>query len=390
LLFSKREWVIFDLVGGAWLTFRSDDDCLCLKDMSIDSNQFNRLPPNQVLTQKFPVVGEKVSDPGEIVLSHWRLGIWNDGTSLGSFSFDVIRDLPSEQLLTDIHCVTGWSRLNASFQGLRLASLLDRLEIKVPESARFIRFEAYSSRGHDTSLPILTALEDAWLVHSFDGKPITPEHGFPLRLVVPSRYFYKSLKWLKSIQFLEDDRLGFWERTTGYHNEADPWKEQRLDARRFSNRAECEQFKQLSDFNAYRSVDGDPKVIVQADFSGWNPLTRDLHGLQLKSCDFSHAQLQGVDFRGANLTFGKFDGANLEGADLTGADLEGCDFSGANLQGARLHGCFLSAARFFRVDARTGLKTGLTHWDEMEMTCPDGLLEGQESYLKQLGVLKTD
>lgn len=355
--------------------------------MATPSHHSNRLPPNQVLTQKFPVVGEKMSEPVEIGLDRWRLKIWNLKSALGSFGFDVIHDLPSEELSADIHCVTGWSRFNSSFQGLRLASFLDRLGIKIPDTTRFMRFEAYSSRGHDTSLPVSVALEDAWLVHSFNGKPLTPEHGFPLRLVVPSRYFYKSLKWLKGIHFMENDQLGFWERTTGYHNEADPWKEQRLDATRFSSREECEQFKQLPDFHAYRSTGGDPKVIVQADFSGWNPLTRDLHGLHLKSCDFSHAQLKGVDFRLANLTFGKFHGANLEGVDLTGADLEGCDFSGAHLKGAQLHQCFLSAARFFNLDAKTGVKTGLVSWNQMEMKAPDGLLEDQEAYLKQLGVL---
>ena len=358
--------------------------------MSTQSSPSKRLPPNQVLTQKFPVVGEKVSNPAKIDLDGWRLEVCNDDAALGAFPFDVLRGMPSEELMADIHCVTGWSRFNASFQGWPLKSFLDHFDIRIPEATRFMRFEAYSSRGHDTSLPVSLALQDAWLVHAFDGKPLTPEHGFPLRLVVPSRYFYKSIKWLKSIHFVESDQLGFWERTTGYHNEADPWKEQRLDATRFSRQEECEQFKQLSDFGAYRAGQGDPdpKVIVQADFSGWDPLTRDLHGLHLKSCDFRHAQLKGVNFRGANLTFGRFHGANMEGVDLTGADLEGCDFSGASLKGAKLHGCFMSAARFFRTDPKSGEMTGLAHWEQLQVTNPDGLLEDQETYLKRLGVLK--
>ena len=355
--------------------------------MSTPTSLSKRLPPNQVLTQKFPVVGEKVSDPARIDLEGWRLEIRNGESVLGSFSFDAISDMPSEELAADIHCVTGWTRFNASFQGWPLESFLDWFDIRIPETSRFIRFEAYSSRGHDTSLPVSLAMKDAWLVHAFDGKPLTPEHGFPLRLVVPSRYFYKSLKWLKAIHFMEHDQLGFWERTTGYHNEADPWKEQRLDATRFSRREECEQFRQLSNFESYRSGEGDPKVIVQADFSDWNPLTRDLHGLHLKSCDFRGAHLKGVDFREANLTFGRFHGANLEDADLTGADLEGCDFSGAHLKGAKLHGCFMSATRFFRTDPQSSERTGLATWEQLSVAKPDGLLEDQETYLKRLGVL---
>jgi len=358
--------------------------------MSTQSSQSNRLPPHQVLTQKFPVVGEKVADPAKIDLDRWCLEVRNGESLLGSFSFDTLCDIPSEALLADIHCVTGWTRFNASFQGWPLQSFLDRFDIRIPETTRFMRFEAFSSRGHDTSLPVSLAMNDAWLVHAFGGKPLTPEHGFPLRLVVPSRYFYKSLKWLKAIHFMENDQLGFWERTTGYHNEADPWKEQRLDATRFSRREECEQFKQLSDFGAYRAGQGDPRVIVQADFSAWNPLTRDLHGLHLKSCDFRGAYLKGVDFRDANLTFGRFHGANLEDADLTGADLEGCDFSGANLKGAKLHGCFMSAARFFRADPKSGKEIALANWERLSVIRPDGLLEDQETYLKRLGVLEKE
>lgn len=356
--------------------------------MEVPSKFQNRVPPGQVQTGRFPVVGEKISEPPKIDLDAWRLELRVHDTLFQSYPFDVVRKLPTTSLLTDIHCVTGWTRLDANFQGVRFEDFLRHIDFIIPSTAKFVRFLAYSSRGHDTSMPVELALQDAWLIHSFDGRPLSPDHGFPLRVLVPSRYFYKSLKWLKAIEFLETDRLGFWERTTGYHNEADPWKEQRLDATRFSSKEECDRFRQLSDFDAYRSSEGEPKVIVRADFSDWDPMTRDLRGLHLKSCDFSNAQLKGADFRDANLTFGRFMGADLEGVDLTGADLEGCDFSGANLTGAKMHGCFLSAARFMSTENPSGSRIGLAKWDRLEVANPDGLLEEQETYLRQIGVLK--
>lgn len=355
--------------------------------MDADKLHHDRLPPGQVLTRKFPVVGEKVSEPPAIDLSSWRLEVTGSGELIAEFSYHEILDIPWETLKVDVHCVTGWSRMDTEFQGCLLSRFLTQNSIDIPQFSAFVRFLAYSSRGHDTTIPLDMALDEAWLVHSLDGNPLPPMHGFPLRVVVPSRYFYKSLKWVKRIQFLEKDRLGFWERTTGYHNEANPWKEQRLDATRFSSSEECESFKNLLTFEAYRHIEGDPRVIVRADFSGWHPLTRDLHGLHLKSCDFRNANFRDVNLREANLTFGKFDGAELTGANLTGADLEGCDFSGAIMDGAILDRNFLSAARFFDTKQQSGKLHGLKSWEGLKVTHPDGLLEAQEDYLRSLGVL---
>jgi hypothetical protein len=281
----------------------------------------------------------------------------------------------------------GLESMDTEFQGFLLRRFLSHHAIEVPLTCKFVRFLAYSSRGHDTTIPLTMALDEAWLIHSLDGNPLPHAHGFPLRVVVPSRYFYKSLKWVKRIEFLEEDRLGFWERTTGYHNEADPWKEQRLDATRFSSREECEAFKQLATFDEYRHTEGDPRVIVRANFSDWNPKTRDLSRLHLKSCDFSRGNFQGVNFREANLTFGKFEGADLSRADLTGADLEGCDFSGSILDGAIFDKNFLSAAKFCKSSNNSGEIKGLKSWAGLKVTNPDGLLEDQETYLDSLGVL---
>ncbi len=350
-------------------------------------HQPDRLPPGQVLTRRLPVVGEKVSNPPVIDPESWNLEIAGPSGMLGNFSYRDIMAMPCETLKMDVHCVTGWTRMQTEFQGFLMERFLIHHKITVPDTCRFVRFLAYSSRGHDTTIPLQIALEEAWMIHSLEAKPLPCAHGFPLRIVVPSRYFYKSLKWLKRIEFLESDRLGFWERTTGYHNEADPWKEQRLDATRFSSRKECEAFKELKSFDEYRSATGDPHVIVRADFSDWNPLTRDLHGLHLKSCDFSRANFRAVNLRGSNLTFGKFRDADLTGADLTGADLEGCDFTGAILDEAKLDGNFLSAARFCAPRRSSEKRLGLKSFKGLQVRNPDGLLEDQEAYLNSLGVL---
>ena len=248
---------------------------------------------------------------------------------------------------------------------------------EIKPSAKFIRFLAYSARNHDVSLPIDVALEDSWLVHSADGEPLSISRGYPLRVLTPSKYLYKSLKWLHRIEFMEEDRLGFWERASGYHNHADPWQEERLSAHRFTSVDETKAFKSLKDFSDYRGNEG--PVIVKADFRDWTPATKDLRGLKLKACNFAEADLSGCDFSGANLTLSKFQGANLEDADFTNADLEGADFDGAYLSRARFDRNFMSATTF---QSREGLKS----FQGMTVSSPDGLLESQVSYLGRLGV----
>src|SRR5207237_2164781 len=125
--------------------------------------------------------------------------------------------------------VTRWSKPAVPFVGISLADLLS--VCKPQSAARFVRFVSYSGRSHDTSLPLADALALETLVAwEADGRPLAADHGGAVRVVVPGRYFYKSLKWLRAIELLEHDRLGFWEREAGYHNEADPWREQRYIA----------------------------------------------------------------------------------------------------------------------------------------------------------------
>jgi DMSO/TMAO reductase YedYZ molybdopterin-dependent catalytic subunit len=132
--------------------------------------------------------------------------------------------LPQSVLTTDIHCVTRWSRFDTSFRGvhwLELATLA-----RPRPSARFVI--AHAEQGYTANLP-LEAIEadEAMIAWEADGEPLTPDHGWPLRLVVPGRYFWKSAKWLRGLEFLDHDERGFWERY-GYHNDADPWQEERF------------------------------------------------------------------------------------------------------------------------------------------------------------------
>ena len=158
----------------------------------------NDLPPGQTATKKFPVVGEQAPASEALDLDGWRLVIDGLVERPLAYTYAEIVALPQGELVADIHCVTSWSHFGMRLQGVPLAVVLERA-VPRPE-ARFVRFEAYSDRGHDTSLPLDLVLGDTWLIHSRDGEPLTPEHGWPLRTVTPSRYFYKSLKWVHRIE----------------------------------------------------------------------------------------------------------------------------------------------------------------------------------------------
>ncbi len=232
----------------------------------------------------------------------------------------------------DIHCVTRWSKPGVVFTGTPLTVLLGHA---IPtESARFVSFVARSERGHSTSLPLKTCIDLCPILATHaDGIPLDTPHGGPLRVVCPGKYFYKSVKWLERIELLSEDRLGFWEESAGYHNEADPWREER-----------------------YIAPDVLPKILERAlgnrdftglDLRGTDLRGRDLSGLRaagalLRDAHFEGARLVGADFTGANLS-----NAHLEGADCTDARFTDADLEGAALEGAMLHGADFSGASLF-------------------------------------------
>ena len=336
-----------------------------------------RLPPGQALTRKFPVVGERSPSAAALDLDRWRLAV--DGCVVRplELAWPDYLALPHRERSADLHCVTSWSRPGTRFRGLPLTDLLARAG--VAPAARFVRFAAYSDRDHDTSLPLELALADTWLVHEIDGRPLAVEHGFPLRTVTPSRYFYKSLKWLRRVELLAEDRLGYWERESAYHNVGDPWAgDQRFTSGSLDPR-ELELLRAGRDLAPWRLP---RKVVLGADLGGWDPRDRDLRRLQLKNCDLREARLAGCDLRGANLSLSDLRGACLADADLREADLEGANLAGADLSGADLCGAALSATRFFE-DTGSGRREARVAG--LRLAGASGLLENQEEFLRERG-----
>src|SRR5262245_7684948 len=337
------------------------------------------LPPAQVETRLFPVVGETTPSDA-ISADNWRLALDGEVETCLQWSLPELLALPQRDFVMDVHCVTGWTRFDTTFTGVPVADLLERA--RPSADARFIQFISCSPRNHDTSLPLNVALEHSWIVHSADGSPLSREHGGPLRIVTRGRYFYKSVKWIRHIRVLKDDIPGYWERESAYHNNADPFREERYDDARQAPAEQTRRFRESEDFDEFRS----PVVLIKANLSNWRPKTKDLRDLQLKACDFDGADLTGVDFRGANLTLSKFFRADLSGADFTGADLEGADFAGAVLAGTRFVDVWLSAARFFRL-RRNGTVLGPKDTKGMVLRGARGLLEAQERFLRERGVV---
>ena len=180
-----------------------------------------RLPPGQYLTEKWPVL--HAGTVPETDLATWDFRVFGEVENEVSLSYDELRSLPTTEITVDIHCVTRWSRFDTSFKGVHWRELAKLVRPK--PTAHYV--VAHAEQGFTSNLP-LEAIEadDALLAYEADGDPLTPDHGWPLRLMVPSRYFWKSAKWLRGLELLSTDQPGFWERY-GYHNDADFWQEQR-------------------------------------------------------------------------------------------------------------------------------------------------------------------
>ena len=183
-----------------------------------------RIPPGQKQVSDFPVL-----DLGEapfIALAEWRLRLFGLVEHEQSLDWQALQALPQVSPMLDFHCVTRWSQLDIPWRGVLARDLV---AAAMPlESARFVTLHA--ADRYTTNLPLDALLDDDVIVaHSAFDRPLTHEHGGPVRLVVPRRYAWKSAKWLIAIEFHAEDRPGFWE-VRGYHNEADPWKEQRFSS----------------------------------------------------------------------------------------------------------------------------------------------------------------
>jgi DMSO/TMAO reductase YedYZ molybdopterin-dependent catalytic subunit len=192
-----------------------------------------RLPPGQSLTQKFPVLhyGPVPSFNPET----WDFKVWGEVEKPLRLSWQEFSELPKTKLTMDIHCVTRWSKFDTEWEGVAVKTLIDQGLVKVNPGAGFVL--QHAEFGFTTNLPLdITLAENFLMATHFQGVPISPDHGYPLRgvvgaiqgknnLVVP--YFWKGAKWLRGLEFLKNDKPGFWEQA-GYHNDADVWKEERF------------------------------------------------------------------------------------------------------------------------------------------------------------------
>jgi DMSO/TMAO reductase YedYZ molybdopterin-dependent catalytic subunit len=178
----------------------------------------SRVPPGQYVTEDFPVLSAGPTP-------HTKLDAWSFSVSGGdqprSWTWDEFRDLPTERVTVDIHCVTRWSKLDTIWQGVSVDTLLSHVE----HHASYVL--AHCDGGYTTNLPLADVTGGrAWVAFDYGGEPLDPEHGGPARLLVPHLYFWKSAKWVRGLELLDRDVPGFWE-TYGYNMYGDPWKEQR-------------------------------------------------------------------------------------------------------------------------------------------------------------------
>jgi len=203
------------------------------KSLEEQGKKEGRLPPGQSLTQKFPVLHYgpvPVFNPAT-----WDFRIWGEVEEDKSWSWVEFNQLPRTTLTMDIHCVTRWSKLDTTWEGVSVRTLMDQGLVKLKPSAKYVL--QHAEYGFTVNLPLEVILADNFLLAThYNGLPLVPEHGAPLRGVVgylPNRedlmtpYFWKGAKWLRGMEFMAHDQPGFWEQA-GYHNKADVWKEERF------------------------------------------------------------------------------------------------------------------------------------------------------------------
>ena len=177
------------------------------------------LPPGQYLTTDFPVLS--AGPTPRIPLTEWSFSIRTETGDTARWKWEEFTALPSEEVTTDIHCVTRWSKLGTSWRGVALDTLFENVETSVDYVM------AHSYGGYTTNVPLDDLLDGkAWIAYEFDGEPLDPEHGGPARLLVPHLYFWKSAKWVRGLVMQQHDDPGFWEQN-GYHLRGDPWLEER-------------------------------------------------------------------------------------------------------------------------------------------------------------------
>jgi len=179
----------------------------------------SRVPPGQYVEHSFPVLS--AGPTPRVSLSEWTFVIEGEIDEPKRWTWDEFTKLPSEELTTDIHCVTKWTKLDTKWKGVSVSSLMEGVET----AAEYVI--AFSYGGYTTNLPLTDLIDrKAWVAYEYDGQPLHPEHGGPARLLVPHLYLWKSAKWVRGLRLVNEDQPGFWE-SNGYNMYGDPWREQR-------------------------------------------------------------------------------------------------------------------------------------------------------------------
>ena len=189
--------------------------------MTVPHTTASRIPPGQRLVPRLPVL--HYGSVPRIDLDRWDLRLFGLVEQEVRWSYPQVRALPGQQVTADIHCVTTWSMLDTHWEGVPTREVLRHVRLR-PE-ARFVLVHAEHGWTTNMTLEVFKAADNL-LAWGYEGQDLAPEHGWPLRLVVPSRYFWKSAKWVRGLEFRADDVPGFWE-GAGYHMDGDPWKEER-------------------------------------------------------------------------------------------------------------------------------------------------------------------
>ncbi len=186
-----------------------------------DQGMGNRVPPGQFLSNKFPVL--TYGSTPKVDLATWTIRVFGLVEQEVELTWEQFKALQWTTVTADFHCVTQWSSLDNTWEGATLSSLVSLAGVQ--PQARFVMAHCFG--GYTTNLPLDLALDEGLLAHKQNGQELGEGHGWPLRLIIPSRYGWKSAKWVNGIEFMAEDAPGFWEQR-GYNNNADPWKEERF------------------------------------------------------------------------------------------------------------------------------------------------------------------
>jgi DMSO/TMAO reductase YedYZ molybdopterin-dependent catalytic subunit len=191
-----------------------------LRNRGLTDEELARVPPGQHVVRDFPILhaGSIARTPP----AEWDLRVWGLVENPLAWDYGEFRALPTATRTCDIHCVTSWSKLDTTWTGVPMTWILERAR----PLATATHVIAHAEEGYTTNLPLAAVDDDVMLAYRFEHEELAPEHGGPLRLLVPKLYFWKSAKWLRGLEFVDRDQPGFWERL-GYSNTADPWKEER-------------------------------------------------------------------------------------------------------------------------------------------------------------------